>query len=199
MKHNKEELIKQFELEVWLYIDNDLDQERKEFWDRKISEIAKLKSLLDENLKLINTYSRLPLNELDKSKYLELTNSATTKKYSIIKFFNLLNPFSVEKDKLADPLKIAFGGVLAAAAILILMLSKNPNPVQDLSRDMLNWNSDKISEQISDVNTTISILKDENFKDLFIKKATNEKVDRDIYSISSEIEKLRKEINDQSF
>ena len=48
-------------------------------------------------------------------------------------------------------------------------------------------------------NTTISILKDENFKDLFIKKATNEKVDRDIYSISSEIEKLRKEINDQSF
>ena len=50
----------------------------------------------------------------------------TTKKYSIIKFFNLLNPFSVEKDKLADPFKIAFGGVLAAAAILILMLSKNP-------------------------------------------------------------------------
>ena len=72
------------------------------------------------------------------------------------------------------------------------MLSKNPNHVQDLSRDMLNWNSDKISEQISDVNTTISILKDENFKDLFIKKATNEKVDRDIYSISSEIQKFFK-------
>jgi hypothetical protein len=198
MLSNTKHLVEQFECEVWLYLDNDLSPERMKFWNEKIIEHRELKSLLDENEKLLELYEKTPLNEFSEVRYSEIVSQAVKKKNTVSEFIQKVNPFKIEKDRIFSPVKIAFGGAMAAAAIVILLLSNKPNPVKNLSNEILDWNSEGISEQISEMSTSISLLRDENFKDFLINKRNKEKLDRDIFTISSGIEKLKEELEDKS-
>jgi hypothetical protein len=198
MLPDKKHLIEQFEEEVWLYLDKDLPAERMQYWNDNIFENEELKKLLDENIKLTNAYSKIPLNKLSHSRYSEIISSAVKKPTRLKNFILSINPFSIEKDKLFSPVKIAFGGITAAAAIVILLLSNKPNPVKNLSKDILQWNSEDISQQISEVSISISVMRDKNFKEFFEKNRNKEKLDKDIHSIGNGIQKLRNEIKDQS-
>ena len=160
MLTNTKRLVEQFEREVWMYLDNDLSPERMKFWNEKIIEHQELKSLLDENKKLVELYEKVPLNEFSEARYSEIVSHAVKKKNTLSDFIQRVNPFKIEKDRMFNPVKIAFGGAMAAAAIVILLLSNKPNPVKNLSNEILDWNSEGISEQISEVSTSISKIND---------------------------------------
>lgn len=198
MLSKTKQLIEQFEREVWLYLDNDLSPERMKFWNEKIVEHKELKSLLDENRKLIKLYKNVPLSEFSEVRYSEIVSQAVKKKDTVSDFIQKINPFKIEKGIIFSPVKIAFGGAMAAAAVVILLLSNKPNPIKNLSNEILDWNSEGISEQISEMSTSISLIRDENFKDFLINKRNKEKLDRDIFTISSGIEKLKEELEDKS-
>jgi hypothetical protein len=197
MLTNTKRLVEQFEREVWLYLDNDLSPERMKFWNEKIIVHQELKSLLDENKKLVELYEKVSLNEFSEARYSEFVSHAVKKKNTLSDFIQKVNPFKIEKDRMFNPVKIAFGGVMAAAAIVILLLSNKPNPVKNLSNEILDWNSEGISEQISEVSTSISKIRDENFKEFLNNKRGKEKLDRDIFTISSGIEKLKEELKEE--
>ncbi len=198
MLSKTKQLIEQFEREVWLYLDNDLSPERMKFWNEKIVEHKELKSLLDENRKLIKLYKNVPLSEFSEVRYSEIVSQAVKKKDTVSDFIQKINPFKIEKGIIFSPVKIAFGGAMAAAAVVILLLSNKPNPIKNLSNEILDWNSEGISEQISEMSTSISLIRDDNFKDFLINKRNKEKLDRDIFTISSGIEKLKEELEDKS-
>ena len=198
MLTNTKHLVEQFEREVWLYVDNDLSPERIQFWNEKIIAHSELKSLLDENRKLLELYKNIPLNEFSEARYSEIVSKTVKKKNRAATLIQKINPFRIEKDRIFSPVKIAFGGTMASAAIVILLLSNKPNPVKNLSNEILDWNSEEISQQISEVSTSISLMRDENFKDFLNNKRNKEKLDRDIFTISNGIQKLREEIKDKS-
>lgn len=197
MLSKTKQLIEQFEREVWLYLDNDLSPERMKFWNEKIVEHKELKSLLNENRKLIKLYKNVPLSEFSEVRYSEIVSQAVKKKNTVSDFIQKINPFKIEKGRIFSPVKIAFGGAMAAAAVVILLLSNKPNPIKNLSNEILDWNSEGISEQISEMSTSISLIRDENFKDFLINKRNKEKLDRDIFTISSGIEKLKEELKEE--
>ncbi|MBL1213894.1 MAG: hypothetical protein HND52_11110 [Ignavibacteriae bacterium] len=198
MLNNTKHLVEQFEREVWLYLDKDLSPERMQFWNEKIVEHNELQLLLDENKKLTELYKNIPLNEFSEARYSEVVSQAVKKRNTISAFIQKINPFKIENDRILSPVKIAFGGAMAAAAIVILLLSNKPNPVKNLSNEILDWNSEEISQQISEMSTSISLIKDENFKEFLIDKRSKEKLDRDIFSISNGIQKLKEELEDKS-
>lgn len=198
MLSNTKHLVEQFEREVWLYLDNDLSPERIKFWNEKIIEHRELKSLLDENEKLIELYEKTPLNEFSEVRYSEIVSQAVKEKNTVSDFIQKINPLKIEKGRIFSPVKIAFGGTMAAAAVVILLLSNKPNPIKNLSNEILDWNSEGISEQISEVSTSISKIRDENFKEFLNNKRGKEKLDRDIFTISSGIEKLKEELEDKT-
>jgi hypothetical protein len=198
MLSNTKHLVEQFEREVWLYLDNDLSPERMKFWNEKIIEHRELKSLLDENEKLIELYEKTPLNEFSEVRYSEIVSQAVKEKNTVSDFIQKINPLKIEKGRIFSPVKIAFGGTMAAAAVVILLLSNKPNPIKNLSNEILDWNSEEISQQISEMSTSITLIRDDNFKDFLINKRNKEKLDRDIFTISSGIEKLKEELEDKT-
>lgn len=189
MQSEIEILKTEFEDEMWLYLDNSLPPERKIFWDKKFIEFPELKNELEETTNVLNIYSKFADDDLLDSQYEAIINKSTTKKK------NWFLKFLQTEDK---AVKLVFGGTLAAASIVILLLSNRPNPVKNIGADLLDWNPEKINTQISDIGNSILFLKDEEAKKYFQEKLANDKWTRDVYNINKSIQKMKNELEESS-
>ena len=189
MQSNYEILKREFEKEMWLYLDDSLTPERKEFWNEKLIDFPELKNELDETEKALNIYNELVQDDLLDSKYETIiTKSTEKKKNRFLKFLQTENRV----------IKLAFSGTLAAASIVILLFSNKPNPVKNISSDLLDWDAEKINTQIDDIGTTLLLIKDDEAKKYFQEKLANDKWTRDVYNINKSIQKMKNELEESS-
>ena len=189
MQSEIETLKAEFEKEMWLYLDNSLSSERKKFWDEKLIEFPELKTELEETTNALNIYNEFAGEDLLDSKFEVIINKSTAKKQ------NRLLRFITTEDR---TVKLVFGGTLAAASIVILLLSNRPNPVKNISADLLDWNPEKINTQLDDIGNSILFMKDDDVKKYFQEKMANDKWTRDVYNINKSIKKMKSELNESS-
>ena len=189
MQSEIEILKAEFEKEMWLYLDNSLSSERKKFWDDKLIEFPELKIELEETTNVLNIYNEFANDDLFDSKYEAIINKSISQKQ------NKLLKFLTKEDR---TVKLVFGGTLAAASIVILLLSNKPNPVKSIGADLLDWNPEKINAQLNDIGNSILFMKDDEAKKYFQEKLTNDKWTRDVYNINKSIKEMKNELNESS-
>jgi len=200
MNQELQQLIKEFEKEVWLFLDNDLPDARIEFWNQKLEVFPELNKYIEDYLLLSDLYDGSKDVRLESQKFNTMIEVAlSTDKFwnkAINYFANLL---SNETEFVFG--KIAFASVLIIAAILISIVSNQPNPVVNMTNtineELLDWDADFVDDQITKVGNLLKLTKDDDYRKYYKYKSTTTNVDKNINLINSNIEVLKEEINNK--
>ena len=97
-----------------------------------------------------------------------------------------------------NTVKIAFGGALAVAAVVMLLITEKPNPIKNFSSELLDWNAEEIDTQMDEMELSLRLAKDDEFKKYFINKLMEDRWNRDIIIINNGIKEIEKEIKEKS-
>ena len=159
---NDESMIcNEFEKEVYLYLDNDLSTDRKEYWKQHITSCKTCSSLIGE-LEIILDQARVELTEdLPEAKFDTIIENAVQKKK--FKIAEWLFPQGTAKEKYAFSVKLAVVGVLAAIAIIISLTNQQPNTVKTISNELLDWEGKEVTSQINEIKNTINMIHEDNW------------------------------------
>ncbi|MBK7104983.1 MAG: hypothetical protein IPH62_06845 [Ignavibacteriae bacterium] len=198
MNHNEDQLYKDFEKEVWLYLDNQLDEKRKLFWDDKIENNLSLKNYMEEYISISNEYKFSNQVDIDENKFDLMIEKAIEKKSFVEKAKQIFsNIFASETEFNFG--KIAFASFLIVAAVIISIISNRPNPVNKFSKtinsELLEWNPTSIEKKINKVENLLKLAKDEDYKRYSKYGFASENVDKNLNYIGNNIDELKKEIN----
>lgn len=184
MISNDKMICKEFETEVYLYIDNDLSAERLNFWRGHLTKCNDCASLLKEVEMISNVAEEKLTEDLLDVKYDKMIERAVRqKKFSIGEWFF---PKEKSKEKFALATKIAIVSGLAVIAVIISLLSPKPNPVKAIPNDLLDWEGKKIVAQINEVKTKLKLIHGDNW-------------DKQIIMIDQRMKDLEKESDKFSF
>jgi len=195
MQHENNFLIEEFEKEVWLYLDNDLPEERLNYWRNHLASNPALKLWLDEIQSTLKTYDELVIDNINDISFNQMINNAVNKKTL---FSQIKSLFNTENSSGGFIPKIAFGSFLVIASLIILLLSEKPNPVNTISAELLDWDDKSTSVQISNINTALSLIENNNLKKYLLYKKTHDKWSRDIYTLEKQIKNLNSEFEKKS-
>jgi len=198
MSQEKNQLSKEFEKEVWLFIDRELPEERMSFWQKKLKEIPELNDFIEDYRLISESYEEVKEIQLDSDKFNTMINKAVNRNSIIIKTRIFLeNTFSTNSDFAFG--KIAFASALIIAAVAISFLSNRPNPVvkitNSINSEILEWDADFVDNQISKVGTLLRVAKDEDYRKYYKYKLSTPNVDKNLNNINRNIKSLRDEIN----
>lgn len=198
MKQEKHQLFKEFEKEVWLYLDKDLPEERMSFWKNKISQYPELSEYIENYFEISENYEQNNKYRFDDNKFnlmIDNTISQNTIANKIQNYFS--NLFSTETEFAFG--KIAFASALIVGAIAISLISNKPNPVvnitESINSEILEWDADFVDNQISKVGTLLKVASDEEYRKYYKYKMKSESVEKNINLINSDIESLKEELN----
>ncbi len=159
---NDEKMIcKEFEREVYLYLDNGLSKDRREYLKRHLNECKICSSLLNEVEIVINQAGEELTDDLLDAKYDKMIELAVKQKKS--GFAERLFPQGTIKEKYAFSVKIAIVGVLAVIAVIILLTTRQPNTVKTISKDLLDWDGEKITSQINELKSKINLIHEDEW------------------------------------
>ena len=199
MKTN-ENLVKLFEAERWLYVDGLLDEDRKVFWDNKISENAKLKNLLIEVQNFSKDFKTESVPDIDENKYNSiLENVFNTEKRNSFPVF-VKNLFIRKNgDTKITSSKLAFAGGILFALISFLFLFQKPASNNMIDSKLLVWNDTSFSKNLKVAEFEYTNLADEKAAEYFQYQLANDKWLRDVVSIKNEIDKLSASENNNTF
>ena len=202
MKMNSElkQLIQEFEKEVWLFLDEDLSENRMEFWKLKLKEIPELNNYIEDYMLVSELYNETKDVELDVSKFNSMIDVAlNTDSFlnKVRRYFS--NLFSSESEFVFG--KIAFASVLIIAAVSISIISNRPNPVINMTNTinakLLDWDAEFVDNQINKVGNLLKLTKDDEYRKYYKYKLATKNVDKNINLINTNIEKLKAEINNK--
>jgi hypothetical protein len=201
MNTEKQQLYKDFEKEMWLYLDGTLTQDRREYWDRKIKDYPELKKLIEEYEKIAADYNSILEIKMDEDKFNSMIDQTISKDNNLNKFKSLIQKiFSSDSDFAFG--KIAFASLLIVAAITITIISNRPNPMQNLSESInskvLDWDADFVDAQISKVGDLLRISRDDEYRKYYKYKISPSSFDKNIGLVNKDIESLKKEINNKN-
>lgn len=188
-------IFEEFEKDIWLYLDNDLPEERMNYWEVQIQNNPDIKQKLEEYQNFLSIYNDLSAVEFNQQKFNVIIDKTIKHEhlFSIIKsFFN----FSNEHDFFIP--KIAFVTSLSVAAIVMLILSQKPNPVNTISNDLLGWDDAISNVQIQNISNSISLIENDKMKNYMIYKSSQVKWNRDINRIENQLKNLDEEISETS-
>lgn len=195
---NKDNLIRDFESEVWLYLDNDLPESRMKFWNENMESVPELLDLLNETKQTLNIYNSNMSFDVDDEAFNKMLNRATARASFLNKIKRLLPGFNHESgSKDANIQKIAFGGVLVIAAMVIFMLTEKPNPIKTISSDVLDWDAESISTQLIDIQNSLSLANNDKMREFILYKKTSDEWSRSVYTIEQRLNSLKKETDDK--
>lgn len=201
MNTEKQQLYKNFEKEMWQYLDGTLTQEKTDYWDKKIKDYPELNKFIEEYESIAVKYNSILDVELDDDKFNLMIDEAISKNNNFNKFKILLqNIFSSDSEFTFG--KIAFASLLIIAAITITIISNRPNPMQNLSESInskvLDWDADFVDAQISKVGDLLRISKDDEYRKYYKYKISPSSLDKNIGLVNKDIESLKKEINNKN-
>ncbi len=192
---NDDYIIEEFEKDIWLYLDNDLPTERMNYWSNQIENKPEIRRVLAETQGFLSEYSNLADEKLDKLKFERMIRKVTYKEHMFSKLTSFFK-FNNESESLFP--KLAFVTTLTIAAIVMLVLSQKPNPVNKISNDLLDWDDEITNTQIQNISNSISLIENDDLKNYIIYKTSHNKWNSDINNIKSQINNLDDKINKTS-
>ena len=184
---NDDYIIEEFEKDIWLYLDNDLPTERMNYWSNQIQNKPEIRRVLAETQGFLSEYSNLADEKLDKLKFERMIREVTYKEHLFSKITSFFK-FNNESESLLP--KMAFVTTLTIAAIVMLVLSQKPNPVNKISNDLLNWDDEITNTQIQNISNSISLIENDDLKNYIIYKTSLNKWNSDINKIENQIHNM---------
>jgi hypothetical protein len=191
MNSNKKIICEKFEREVFLFMGGELSNERMKLLKHHLEECNVCKSVLEGVKSVTTPYDALPPEDVDESVFIKIMNKATKitpvpkngqKKYfpnrrSLIEMFGFY--------------RLGFGGAAIVAAMILIVISflKNTSIENKLSSELLDWNGEKITSKLEQIENQIISLRSDEWDIYVVRK--NEKANWD-----ATLKSIRKQIND---
>lgn len=192
-------LIKIFETERWLYVDGELDESRKAFWDNQIKDNSELENLLLEVQAFTGEFANEFDANIDGNKFNAIMeNVFNTDTQNIFRL--LLNKLSIMKKERNNggKLKLAFASGIIFAVISFMFFLQKPTPNHSINSKFLVWDDTSFSKTLSGVEFEYTGLADEKVAQYIQYQLANDKWLRDVVSIKNEIDKLSAGTNNKS-
>ncbi|MFA3783554.1 hypothetical protein ABRY23_10870 [Melioribacteraceae bacterium 4301-Me] len=195
MMSNENKLCDEFEKELLLFIDKQLEPVKIKLWEKHISECRFCSNLLNETTTILEESSKIQLDDIEEDKFNVMIKNTLTGKNSLKKFviYTKTSLHRLKTNKNYNYLKIAFASILVVASI-ILLLSKNSPPVNNTNNNIMNWDDEEITQQINEIRLTIDDLNNEDYVKYLIQQLTKDKWLPALYSIKGRVEYLQQEI-----
>ncbi len=159
--NNEEKLIcKDFEQTVWLYLDKELEPAKIEFWNNHISVCKTCTNLIAEIESIRNMAKEEASEDILDSTFDRIVENALSKKRTfadkqIFYWLTLKHAFAF---------KVAVISGLALVALVISLTSRQPNPIKNLSNNILDWEGHSINTEINEVSKKINSLDNESWE-----------------------------------
>jgi hypothetical protein len=200
MSQEKNQLFKEFEKEIWLFLDKDLSEARMIFWKQKLEEIPELHNCLEDYLAISELYNESEIADLDNDKFNFMIDTALSKNSYSNKIKSYISRLLTSESEFAFG-KIAFASLLIVGAIAVSIISNQPSPISNMTNtinaELLDWDADFVDRQIGKVGNLLKVTKDEEYRKYYKYKLTTVNVDKNINLIDSNIEALKQEINNK--
>ncbi len=188
---NDDYIIEEFGKDIWLYLDNDLPSERMDYWNNQIQTRPEIQRVLTETQEFLTDYNNLADEKVDNLNYEKMVRTATKQERMFLKI-KLFFKFSNESESLLP--KMAFVTSLSIAALIILILSQKPNPVNKISSEFLDWDDEITTTQIQNISNSISLIENNDMQNYMLYKRTKVGWNRDVYNIENKIQSIDKKI-----
>ncbi|MCH7963768.1 MAG: zf-HC2 domain-containing protein [Bacteroidetes bacterium] len=198
MDDTNKKLCKEFESEMWLFIDHSMEKARKIFWQNHLVSCSDCSSLLKISLETIEQYNRVPLDDISDGSYKNIINAITADKRG-----NEHPVMPIKRNRSLFEIfgfyKLTFGGALVAAAIIFLIITfinepKFPEIKKELSKQILAWNDKQMADRLEKVGDKIYSLQTNEWDIYFIRKNKKENWRKALSSIQKQIRKMQKEV-----
>jgi len=199
LSDNKDHIIKEFEHEIWLYLDGDLSESRMKFWNENIQKTPELLDVLNETKQVLNIYDTAVLADVDDRAFEKMLNRTTVGGSLLEKVKRFVSGLNSSGGRGETNIhKIAFVGVFVIAAMVIFMLTDKPNPVKTISSDVFDWDAEAISEQLVDIHNSLSAAQNDKMREFILYKQTSDDWSRSVYTIEQRLQRLNKKTDDKS-
>ena len=202
MDDTNKKLCKEFESEMWLFLDHSMEEERKKFWQNHLVSCSECSSLLKISSETMEQYNRVPLDDLQDKSFAKIIECATAdvneKGYKVEQIKRNRSLFEI-----FGFYKLTFGGALVAAAIIFLFITfindpKVPEIKKVIQKQMLAWNDKQTADRLEKVSDQIYSLKTDEWDIYFIRKNKKENWNKALSSIQKQIRKMQKEVTSAS-
>jgi len=158
---NDKAICKMFEKEMFLYIDKDLPDDKISFWKEHLANCNSCRSLLNDTEIIVGSVKENYFEDLLDVKYETMIEKVVQSKRS--NFLEWFFPSGSVREKYAFSFKLAVVGVLAVIAVIISLSTNQPNTVKTISRDLLDWDGEKITTQINELKNKMNLIQDSNW------------------------------------
>ncbi len=198
MDDTNKKLCKEFESEIWLFIDHSLEEERKKIWQNHLVSCSDCSSLLKTSTETIEQYNRVPLDDLADSSYKKIINTITADNE---RTEHLVMPIKENRTlfEIFGFYKLAFGGTVLAAALVLIFVTfiKNPELPEiktKISEELLAWDFPGFRSQTTNKQNQIISLKTDGWDIYIVRKNNKENWGSALRAIQKQIRKMKKEV-----
>jgi hypothetical protein len=201
MNQEKQKLFSEFETEVWLYLDQDLSEERMLYWKEKINKHSELFQAIKKYEEISITFGLSNNQKMSDEKFNAMIDNVINQNVFNKKISSIIkNIFSTDKEITFG--KIAFASLLIIGAITISLISNKPSPVvkiaNSINSEILEWDADLVDSQISKVGNLLNVARDEDYRKFYKYNVTSNNVEKNIHLINNNIKNLKKELNSKN-
>lgn len=183
MNSNKAKICKNFESEIWLFLDESLHSNKIDFWRDHISGCETCKYLLKQTEDILSAAEH-DIHDIDDSKFNYMIERATTKSgFSLNDFFT---NFSIRPFKFSIIYRVALTGALAITVIFISPAIREKNADKIVNGDLLDWNGTKINRELNQLREKIFSVNQDSWS-------------KEINYIDSRIDNLKQRVSTDSF
>jgi len=158
MTDYKDLICKDFENEIWLYMERSLPQERMEFLDKHVELCSKCSTLIRSEKNLLETCKDELAEDILDSKFDMMISMAVKPKIKLS-----LKQIRYYKKEYSIKTKFAVISGLAVLAIVVSLITPKQNPVKTVSSELLDWEGTKIDSQIDNVKERIEIINNDEW------------------------------------
>jgi len=198
MDETNKKLCKEFESEMWLFIDHSLDKERKKVWQDHLIKCSDCSLLLKKSTETIEQYNRIPSDDLSDNSYEDIISTITADNE---RTGHIAMPIKSNRSLLEifGLYKFAFGGtvLIAALVLIIVTLFKRPEVPkikEIISADLLAWDFPGYKTKEDNKQNQIISLKTDGWDIYVVRKNNKEDWGSALRAIQKQIRQMEKEV-----
>jgi len=198
MDDTNKKLCKEFESEMWLFIDHSLEEEKKKFWQNHLVSCSDCSSLLEISSQTIEQYNHVPLDNLSDDTYEKIISAVTSdnrrSEYNTMPIKSNRSLFEI-----FGFYKLAFGGSILAAALVLIFITFFTSPEKPeiktiVSEELLAWDFPSFRTQTSNTQNQIISFKTDEWDIYIVRKNNKEDWESALRAIQQQIRKMKKDV-----
>ena len=198
MDDTNKKLCKEFESEMWLFIDHSMEKDRKDFWQNHLVSCSDCSSLLKISSEAIEQYNSVPLDDLSGDSYKNIISTVTADNK---RTEHIVMPIKSNRSlfEIFGFYKLAFGGTILAAALVLIFVTffKNPELPEIktiISEELLAWDLPSFRTQTPSNQNQIISLKTDDWDIYIVRKNNKEDWGSALRTIQQQIRKMKKDV-----